>query len=125
MITNEGIRELTKALMPLATKIGQTGEFVYETYRRQVYVQVITENGGWILFNIFLLIPAIKIIKHFNHGRKKNPGDEDWVLGLVLSWILLSVVVFFILSNSTLAVARLWNPDYYVISGLLEQVRSQ
>ena len=113
-ITKEAIQELQKTIGPVVEKLGHNGEFMYEVYRRQVYVDAFTSDGGYLLFWIFCLAMVISSKKIWI----KLSDDSDQLV-MVVYWVLISLGIYQTLCSLTNMAAKLINPDYYAIQEIL------
>ena len=128
---NEAVKELKTLLEPLAAKMGQAGEYVFELAIRQNYVNAIHS----IIFIIGVIIAGILYRKFFKYAntileeeqiRRWSTRNGEWMppvlvlLGLGLG--LLGVVA---LAEVGTVIGRLINPEWYAINDLINMVRGE
>jgi len=114
IISKEAIGELQKALVPVVTKLGQGGEWVYRTYYKQQIV-IGVQNLVGALIGFVVLIIAWRV---FPTVKKESKGDLWFLWGI---FILIGVVVF--IGFGIEAIGRLINPDYYLLQDLLSIIK--
>lgn len=118
LITKEAIQELQKALVPVAEKLGQGGEWVYKVYYKQQIVYGIQGIMGFILALILLLLTYIVIKKSI-----KNETSDTWVTLAVLLMLITIPALFIGTAELFKSVGRIINPDYYVLQDLLTIIK--
>lgn len=118
LITKEAIQELQKALVPVAEKLGQGGEWVYKVYYKQQIVYGVQGIMGFILALVLLLITYIAIRKAI-----KNETSDTW--GTVAVVLILITIPALVIGTTELfqSVGRILNPDYYVLQDLLSIIK--
>lgn len=123
IITKEAIGELQKALTPVVTKLGQGGEFVYETYYKQQIVYGVLNMIEGIL-GLGILFATYKFYIYAFKKNKEEGSYSGWDLSGSLIGIFGSLLgITLILICFPEAIGRLINPDYYLLQELLSIVK--
>jgi hypothetical protein len=111
--------DLKEALTPLALKLGEGAEHVYELAIRQSYVEGLT---SLILCLVMLVLIAFqfRVIKTCSVELKESSSNDPlWIFGIILA--VAGVIACFIIGIFQLidAIRYLGNPEYMAIKDLL------
>jgi hypothetical protein len=105
---------IKEQLQPLAEKLGQTAQFTYGIFIKQVWVNAIT-TALWIPVGIFMLWLGIYSI---NYGRIHK--DDSALLAL----ILIPLGIMAVLLPLVGIIQALINPDYAAIQLIFNTIKS-
>lgn len=119
-------QKIIEAIEPLAQKLEQSAEFMYEVYRQQVVLEgwiSLLSSPIWIflivIFNFFL-IRNCKKIKDW--VRMVDMPPEPAAFFTVLYWLLTFFFVAAVCRIGLNGLLQLLNPDYYVIQEIISSV---
>ena len=115
--TLELAKELKDALAPLATKIGQTAEYVYGLAVKDVFITGILESV-LVLFSVIAFVWQVKFLVKLRSLKK--PMDPD-LNAFLVTGSLICFVIFLITTGE--AVHSLFNPEYVAIDKLIKLVK--
>jgi hypothetical protein len=121
-ITKEALQELQKTLIPVGQKLGQGGQFVWETYYRQQMVIAVQE----VLYSAFALAMLGTAVWWGRFSYKKVKADiySDFAfLSLMGVLMLLFFGVIVLVINAPGAIGHFLNPNYYIIQDLLSIIK--
>jgi hypothetical protein len=126
-MTPETIKQIQEALTPLAQKLGQGAEKVFELAIKQNYVYA--AQGA--VFIVFTAVSSLVYYKFCKWGRKKkgsytNFYHHDWAP--IIGWLGAVILAFcVVISIATIGgiIGRLINPEWYAIRDLINTVKMQ
>lgn len=120
MSNKETVAEISKALEPLAQKLGEGAGHVYEVYLRQMFMEGAFNLIASISMAIIIVIVATLYLNYMN---KVNPAEKG--ANIVLVCLVLSIPMTVIILSSLGNVTKMLNPEYHAIQRIVEQVRSE
>lgn len=123
----EVVDRVIEELRPIADKLGEGAEFLWQTLIRQMYIRgVISVVVGTILLT-FAVIVAPKAIRRWSREREDNKMRSMWSTEMLLAFwsgLIPTVVAFIgVLQALTYGIPRLINPAYYAFYEILRTVR--
>lgn len=123
----ESIKQINEALAPVAEKLGQGAEFVYQAYLKQTIINGIQDIILGVLGLAVLITLTIKTFLWVKRTTAKmDKYDEP---GMWWAWYsVISVFVWLILglwsvSGVINGPQKLINPHYFTVNMILEDVR--
>ncbi len=108
--------QIKELLVPLADKIGQTGQYVFGLFVRQVYVNAITGLLWW-----FAAILILSATPRFQKWTKKE--DEE-IAGMIISCCAVILALFLFLLPLSNLIGSLINPEYKAIELIISTLRT-
>ena len=125
-MSQSSIQQIVTAITPLAHKIGQDGQVVWQAEYRQVYINAITTIIFFGILLIIIMVVWFKLTKITSNTLKeeeeKGYSDTDW-FGWIIAHIVCAAltVAFFgiIIANG---VQPLINPVYQTIDNITGQL---
>ena len=120
------VKQIQEALEPLAQKLGQGAEFVYQAYYKQTLINGVQDIALGVLgFATLILLTrkTYKIVKKFNQKEADYDNENRW-----MAWGIATAVLWFILGLWSLGglingPQKLINPHYFTVNMILEDVR--
>jgi hypothetical protein len=111
-MTPEQIAEVIAYLQGLGEAAVAKG---FELAVKQVYVEI-AGYTGWVIASILLLFFGIGLLI----WRKKNPKSYDRDIAAIMGFVCIAISIVGVLSQTYQIAARLINPEWYAIKGILE-----
>lgn len=116
-VVKETVDEISKALQPLAEKLGESAEYLYGVYVKQMLTEGVIYGVASLVAAIALVFISLKIIKHL----KSTLSDYD--IEATLTVIVLTAMFFGLSVLATTNIGKIINPEYYAIERIVDQVR--
>lgn len=105
--TNQLIREL-------AEKLGTTSEYLWQALIRQAPIEAWTH----LLICGFLIMLAVSALRWI---RNETEEIGEWQVGVVIAFSVIGfIAVLFLIMESRMIVAGLFNPEYWALKQILK-----
>lgn len=127
-MNQSSIQQIVTAITPLAHKIGQDGQVVWQAEYRQVYINAITSIICWGIALIIAVLAWTVLSRYFNkryQEEKENKGyDVGLFLGRRIATHIVSAFISLCLFSIVIAngVEPLVNPVYQAFSNITSQL---
>lgn len=108
------------ALLELVGAIKDLAPQVWAIYLKQVSLKAIIDGVSAVL----LIIASILSYKSVKYGMKMKEEDytDPWEYWVIFGWVGMTVFTFAAIVNVFYAISYLYNPEYYAIDLLLQNL---
>lgn len=125
----ESVKIVVEALKPVAEKIGQGAQALFEIYTKQMVAEGVANLIAAGIALVLLIACAIVGTKLFKHGQKLSQesgarydaGDGFKFVGAFIPSIIGFVCLVVLFAAPIEATLKLMNPQYYAIERLVKQ----
>ena len=110
--------QLAQILDELGTRLGPTGQHVFELAVRQVYINAAVVG---IIFGVWLLITLVAAVPAYRWSQSGNSySDRGFVLGTIsVFWGIGGLLLFIMV---VIYVPSIFNPEYAAIRDILSAI---
>lgn len=121
---NETAQTIITAIKPIADKIGQGAQHLYEIYVKQQYISGINELIFGCGMGLVLLITGVVV---FRLGLKSSQNDkyeyDDWPLGIMIAGPIVGLLgLILIVAFGSDGIQHIINPEYFAIEDIIHAV---
>ncbi len=113
--------QIKELLTPLAEKIGQTGQYIFGLFLRQVYVNALIDLL-WLPVGGFSFWLANHLYR-WNKKHKNELGDEVFFLWMVVAGLLIFGLITILVPLGGL-IQALVNPQYKAIELIIQTLKA-